>query len=104
MKTVIWAAAPLAAMMTTCVAADRYSARPQSSGIAQFAYRWTAMPLLPRRYQNHCGIYEGHFVCADHCGVDYQVYYCSRTATGCCHVGEGYCDSTGKLRCGPMLF
>jgi len=104
MKTSVWGAALLAAMVVTCAASEQRAGRRQSGAIEQFTYSWVNMPLLPRRYQNHCGERDGHFICADHCGVDYQIYYCSRTATGCCHVGRGYCDSTGKLRCSPALF
>jgi hypothetical protein len=120
MKTVGWGAALLAAMTVTmtvagtvmCAATDlrverRYSPaveRYYSSGIEQFSYSWAAMPLLPRRLQNHCGYFNGHYVCADHCGTDYQVFYCGGLATGCCHVGRGYCEAGGALRCMPALF
>jgi hypothetical protein len=103
MKTLMWVAALLAAMATTGAAADRRG-ELQYSPIAQFSYSWTAMPLLPRQLQNHCGYYNGHFICADHCGAEYQVYYCPNTASGCCHVGLGYCDGGGRLRCSPALF
>ena len=103
MKTLMWAAALLVAMATTCTASER-AERRQPPAVEQFSYNWVAMPLLPRRYQNHCGYYNGHFICADHCGADYQVYYCSNAATGCCHIGLGYCDGAGRLRCGPALF
>ena len=102
MKTLSWAL--LAAMTTTAAAADRRVAPQYSPAVAQFSYRWAAMPPLPRRLQNHCGYADGHFVCADHCGIDYQVYYCPSTASGCCHVGRGYCDDGGRLRCSPALF
>ena len=104
MRALMWGAALLAAMAATCAAAQPWAERRQSTAIEQFTYSWVAMPLLPRRYQNHCGDRDGHFICADHCGADYQIYYCSRTATGCCHVGRGYCDGTAKLRCSPALF
>jgi hypothetical protein len=104
MKALMWGAALLAAVATTCAASEQQAARRHSPAMDQFTYSWAAMPLLPRRHQNHCGDRDGHYTCADHCGVDYQIYYCSKTATGCCHVGEGYCDRTGKLRCGPALF
>jgi hypothetical protein len=73
-------------------------------GVVQFSYSFTPLPLLPRRFQNHCGDYFGHFVCADHCGLDYQIYYCSKASAGCCHIGRGYCDGDGHLRCMPALF
>jgi len=104
MKAFVWGTALLAAMATACAASEQWAVRRHSPAMEQFTYSWAAMPLLPRRYQNHCGDRSGHYTCADHCGVDYQVYYCSKTATGCCHVGEGYCDQTGKLRCSPALF
>jgi hypothetical protein len=77
--------------------------RRYSPAIEQFTYSGIAMPLLPRRYQNHCGFYYGHFICLDHCGGDYQVYYCSRASTGCCHAGHGYCDEASHLRCAPGI-
>jgi len=75
-----------------------------SPALEQFSYSFATLPLLPRRFQNHCGYYFGHFVCADHCGLDDQVYFCSKISSGCCHVGRGYCDDAGHLRCMPALF
>jgi hypothetical protein len=75
--------------------------RRYSPAIEQFTMSGYAMPLLPRRFQNHCGFYYGHFICLDHCGLDYQVYYCAKGASGCCHPGQGYCDGVGHLHCGP---
>ena len=103
MKTLIGVAALFIAMAATCTASER-AAQSYSPAVVQYSYSWAAMPLLPRQYQNHCGYINGQFICADHCGADYQVYYCSPTATGCCHVGRGYCDLTGRLRCSPALF
>jgi hypothetical protein len=102
MKTLIGAAALLVAMATTGTAADRRAELQYSPAVPQ--YSWAAMPPLPRPLQNHCGYYNGHFICADHCGVDYQVYYCPATTSGCCHIGLGYCDGAGRLRCSPALF
>jgi hypothetical protein len=104
MKTLIWVAALLVAAATTCAASDERAERQASPAVEQFSYSWAAMPLLPRRHQNHCGYYNGHFICADHCGADYQVYYCPSTASSCCHIGLGYCDGAGRLRCSPALF
>jgi len=103
MKTLMGVAALFIAMAATCMASERVE-RGYPPAVVQFSYSWVAMPLLPRRYQNHCGYYNGHFTCADHCGADYQIYYCSESATGCCHVGQGYCDAVGRLRCSPALF
>jgi hypothetical protein len=104
MKTLMWVVAPFVAVATTCAAADRPAEPPYAPAVTQFSYSPFAMPPLPRRHQNHCGYYNGHFVCADHCGADYQVYSCPSNATGCCHVGLGYCDAAGNLRCSPALF
>jgi hypothetical protein len=104
MKMLTGVAALLVAAATTCAAADKRAERHYSPAVEQFSYSWAAMPLLPRRHQNHCGYYNGHFICADHCGADYQVYYCPSTASGCCHIGRGYCDGAGRLRCSIALF
>jgi hypothetical protein len=104
MKTLMCGMAVLAVVATAAGAADRRAELQASLAVEQFSYSPVPMPLLPRRHQNHCGYYNGHFVCADHCGADYQVYYCSRSATGCCHVGLGYCDAAGRLRCSPAWF
>jgi len=104
MKTLIWAAAVLVAMATTSAASDKRAEPQYSPAVVQFSYSWAAMPPLPRRHQNHCGDYNGHFICSDHCGAGYQVYYCPTTASGCCHIGLGYCDGAGRLRCSPALF
>jgi hypothetical protein len=92
MKTLVWAAALLVVMATTGMAADRRVELQYSPAVPQ--YTWAsraAMPPLPVRLQNHCG-------------ADYQVYFCPATASGCCHIGLGYCDSAGRLRCSPALF
>jgi hypothetical protein len=108
MKTLLCGAA-LAAVVTAGLAtagaaADRRVEPQVSPAVAQFSYSPLAVPLLPRRHRSHCGLYNGQYVCADHCGADYQVYSCTNGATGCCHVGLGYCDAAGRLRCGPALF
>jgi hypothetical protein len=67
------------------------------------AMDWQGPQSLPRRFRNHCSYdsYSGRSYCSDHCGVDYQFYYCSRASFGCCRVGLGYCDWSGVLRCHP---
>jgi len=115
MKSVVFA--QLLAVVLACVmalgaaAADRpypaagpYSPVPPDVEVAQFTYALQSLPLLPRRFQNHCGFYRGHFYCADHCGADYQLYYCTPVAFGCCHIGHGYCGGDGSLRCTTSLF
>jgi hypothetical protein len=113
MKSLIWsllvAATVVCALTLGAAAADQpagpYSpAPPQEDGIVQFTYSWQALPLLPKRFQNHCGFWRGHFVCADHCGPTYQIYYCAPGVTGCCHNGQGYCGGDGSLRCGTWPF
>lgn len=88
-----------ATVATPAGAADRMTALRPAPVVEQFSYTPFALPPLPVLHQNHCGTVNGHFVCADHCGVDYQVYFCPATASGCCHVGYGYCDAGGQLRC-----
>jgi hypothetical protein len=90
-------------MVTPCAAGD-WRAEQAPPVVEQFTYSRVPLPLLPRRHQNHCGWIDGRFICADHCGVDYQVYYCPTTASGCCHIGLGYCDEGGRLRCAPNWF
>lgn len=64
---------------------------------------WQYPSDLPRRFRNHCGFDVTHarYYCSDHCGPDYQFYHCSRKSFGCCHIGVGYCDWNGHLRCRP---
>jgi hypothetical protein len=116
MKSVVLA--PLLAIALVCAmtlgaaAADRPSPAtgpyspvpPPDVEVAQFTYALQSLPLLPRRFQNHCAFFRGHFYCADHCGADYQLYYCASVAFGCCHVGHGYCGGDGSLRCTTSLF
>jgi hypothetical protein len=100
MKTLMCALVLLAVMATAGAAAE-----PQTSPLVeQFSYSQVRMPPLPPRYQNHCDTVNGHYVCADRCGIDYQVYYCPNSSTGCCHIGFGYCDAGGKLRCAASSF
>jgi hypothetical protein len=64
---------------------------------------WQDPSDLPRRFRNHCSFDVTHarYYCSDHCGIDYQFYYCSNKSFGCCHIGVGYCDWDGLLRCRP---
>jgi hypothetical protein len=64
---------------------------------------WQYPESLPPRFRNHCGTeyFIGRSYCADHCGSDYQFFYCSEVSFGCCHLGRGYCDFHGLLRCSP---
>jgi hypothetical protein len=67
------------------------------------AVDWQPPWLLPPRFRNHCryDAARGRPYCANHCGPDYQFYFCSAESFGCCHPGYGYCDWKGHLRCAP---
>jgi hypothetical protein len=63
---------------------------------------WQHPLALPRAFRNHCHFDgEGRFYCSNHCGLDYQFYYCTPASFGCCRPGFGYCDWKGHLRCAP---
>jgi len=61
---------------------------------------WQPPAALPRAFRNHCHFDgEGRFYCSNHCGPDYQFYFCTPASFGCCRPGFGYCDWIGHLRC-----
>jgi hypothetical protein len=62
---------------------------------------WQYPWQLPPRFRNHCRYeyFAARPYCSDHCGSDYKFYYCSEVSFGCCHLGRGYCDPSGLLRC-----
>jgi hypothetical protein len=64
---------------------------------------WQYPRQLPRRFRDHCAVdrRSGRAYCSDHCGSDYQFYYCSSHSFGCCAIGFGYCDWRHLLRCHP---
>lgn len=64
---------------------------------------WQGPLSLPPRFRNHCVIdfFSGRPYCSNHCGIDYQFYYCTARSFGCCRIGFGYCDGYGRLRCHP---
>ena len=64
---------------------------------------WQYPLQLSPRFRNHCTYeyFDGRPYCSNHCGIDYQFYYCSEISFGCCHLGRGYCDWRGALRCHP---
>jgi hypothetical protein len=72
-------------------------------GAALIQVDWQEPQSLPRRFRNHCAhdTFNGLPYCSDHCGRDYQFYFCSRQSFGCCRIGFGYCDWNGLLRCHP---
>jgi hypothetical protein len=64
---------------------------------------WQVPQSLPPRSRNRCS-YENFTwrpYCSDHCGPNYQFYFCSQGSFGCCRLGHGYCDFSGFLRCHP---
>jgi hypothetical protein len=64
---------------------------------------WQYPRQLPPRFRNHCTYeyFTARPFCSDHCGSNYQFYYCSEASFGCCHTGRGYCDWNDLLRCHP---
>jgi hypothetical protein len=64
---------------------------------------WQDPMSLPPLFRNHCSfdVIRGRWFCSNHCGLDYQFYFCSPASFGCCHPGFGYCDWNGSLRCAP---
>jgi hypothetical protein len=64
---------------------------------------WQYPWQLPARFRNHCAYerFTARPYCSNHCGRDYQFFYCSDASFGCCHLGRGYCDWSGMLRCHP---
>ncbi len=64
---------------------------------------WQVPEQLPRQFRNHCTAekFTGRPYCSNHCGIDYQFFYCAQSSFGCCHLGHGYCDWDGHLRCAP---
>jgi hypothetical protein len=65
---------------------------------------WQGLEALPPQARNHCSVdFWNTPYCSDHCGKGYQFYFCSGHSSGCCHVGVGYCDWNGSLRCAPTF-
>jgi hypothetical protein len=64
---------------------------------------WQGPLSLPPQFRNHCSYdrFSHRYLCANHCGIDYQFYYCLPESFGCCHIGRGYCGWDGYLRCSP---
>ena len=64
---------------------------------------WQYPWQLPLRFRNHCAYeyFTARPYCSNHCGSDYQFFYCSQASFGCCHLGRGYCDGSDLLRCSP---
>jgi hypothetical protein len=98
MKAIALAVLTCASSASACCAAD---VSPASAYFVRVD--WQEPVYLPPRFRNHCGFepFSGRPYCSDHCGRDYQFYYCSALSFGCCHLGRGYCDFYGLVRCGP---
>ena len=81
----------------------RAAPRPAATEQALVLVDYQDPAMLPRRFRNHCGFDPTTFryYCSNHCGADYQFYYCSAHSFGCCDIGRGYCDQEAHLRCGP---
>jgi hypothetical protein len=93
--------------LLTCLAGARVGAasaiESPPAWDAAILVDWQYPESLPPRFRNHCSTeyFSGRFYCADHCGSGYQFFYCSEASFGCCHLGRGYCDIHGSLRCSP---
>jgi len=91
-------AAPAADINHTVTIADEPSAAAPLTRVD-----WQGPLSLPPWHRNHCvyHMFRGRYYCENHCGMHYQFYYCQPGSFGCCHVGHGYCDWDGLLRCAP---
>jgi hypothetical protein len=105
-------AATLRAGVTAAALAGMLCALSLASYAAELNYTPVQPPLIsvdwqnpmsvPLRFRNHCHFDAfGRYYCSNHCGLDYQFYYCSEASFGCCHPGYGYCSWDGMLRCAP---
>ena len=100
MKSLALAVLACLAWASVCPAGEWM--RPPARGLL-VQVDWQGPQSLPRRFRNHCVFdgFSGRPYCSNHCGFDYQFYYCSARSFGCCRVGVGYCDWDGLLRCHP---
>jgi len=64
---------------------------------------WQQARLRSWRLRSYCNfdVTQGRYYCPNHCGSDYEFYYCSQRSFGCCHIGVGHCGWDGLLRCRP---
>jgi hypothetical protein len=99
MKAAIFALFAFVGFSSPCIATQN----SLPAGGLLVAVDWQEPALLPPQFRNHCAIdrLSGRPYCANHCGTSYQFYYCSQASFGCCHLGRGYCDWNGHLRCAP---
>jgi len=97
--------AALTLLVTIGLSGDGRATAPNFTpvGAALIQVDWQEPPQLPAPFRNHCSVdrWSGRLYCSNHCGMDYQFYFCTPAAFGCCHIGHGYCDWDGRLRCAP---
>jgi len=88
------------ASFTACLAVE-LQIQPATNPIIRVD--WQEPQQLPPAFRNHCTAenFTGRPYCSNHCGIDYQFYYCTEASFGCCRLGHGYCDWEGHLRCHP---
>jgi hypothetical protein len=100
MKTFVFTL--LAGLATVCTCSAAPLVRPPVT-VPLVKVDWQEPSTLPPRLRNHCAtdVLSSRGYCSDHCGFQYQVYYCSPQSFGCCRIGVGYCDWNGLLRCHP---
>jgi len=68
----------LAIFAAPCMASEqRYTPPLDVPGIVQFSFSWAPLPLLPARFQNHCGYFNGQYVCANYCGPTTRAVSCA---------------------------
>jgi hypothetical protein len=93
----------LLAVLTCVVSTSADAAGDRTTRWPLTHYDWQEPPDLPPRFRNHCSfdVSNARPYCSDHCGSNYQIYYCSKESFGCCRIGSGYCDWNGFLRCRP---
>jgi hypothetical protein len=94
------------AFASALVAASLCAAAPATGPLSAASVveaDWQGRLSLPPRFRNHCVIdfFSGRPYCSNHCGIDYQFYYCTPRSFGCCRISFGYCDWHGQLRCHP---
>jgi hypothetical protein len=96
MKSLLLTIVSLTMLVCPCSAGNNFPADQRFTPIG-----WQ-VESIPPQFRNHCtsDFWHGTY-CSDHCGTGYQFYYCSTVSFGCCHLGVGYCDWNGSLRCGP---
>ena len=89
------------AVWTSSCYAGEFAVSPTGGSFIQVD--WQDPALVPPRFRNHCSVdtFRGRPYCANHCGGSYEFYFCSQASFGCCHLGRGYCDWSGALRCSP---